>query len=105
MKHTGSPSNFKDLNLVFALFAAILTIDIIVLVSYTFHLLLMINVADKPGFGWVTLAFCLFGAPYFSPILAILASCTGNDQLIKTMGNMNSIMIAINVPLTLFFSY
>ena len=45
--------------------------------------------------------FVLFvlGAPYFSPALAMIASFKGRVDLMRTMSNMNSLMIYINIPL------
>ena len=46
-----------------------------------------------------------FGVPYFSPLLAIASAYTGSNDLMKLMGNMNSIMIVCNIPLTILISY
>jgi hypothetical protein len=102
MKHHGSPTKTKDLNRVFALFAAVLTVDILLLINFTLHI--FIPVTNFYHFGWLFF-FVFFGIPYFSPMIAVLASLSGSDQLLKTTGNMNSMMICFNIPLTIAFMF
>ena len=102
MKHHGSPTNSKDLNYVFALFAAVLTIDILLLINFTLHI--FIPKTNFNEFGWLFF-FVFFGIPYLSPLIAFIAAMSGNDQLLKTTGNMNSMMICFNIPLTLGFMF
>lgn len=102
MKHHGSPTNSKDLNMVFALFAGILTFDILLLINFTLHI--FIPVTNFKAFGW-PFFFVFFGIPYLSPLIAFTAALTGNDKLLKTSGNMNSMMICFNIPLTVFFQF
>lgn len=102
MKHHGSPTNSKDLYRIFALFAAVLTIDILLLINFTLHI--FIPVTNFYEFGWLFF-FIFFGIPYFSPLIAFFAAMTGNDQLLKTTGNMNSMMICFNIPLTVIFQW
>tara|TARA_B110000285_G_C14924815_1_gene514459 strand:+ start:115 stop:576 length:462 start_codon:yes stop_codon:yes gene_type:complete len=89
MKHFGSPTSTNDLNIVFALFAAVLTMDIILLVNYTYHIFISQKFND---FGW---AFMLLwpGIPYFSPLIAFVGAFLGNVNLLKMTGSMNSMMI------------
>lgn len=101
MKHFGSPTDTKDLNIVFALFAAILTADILVLINYTYHLFLPTSNFSK--FGW-PFFFIQFGIPYLSPLIAFIAAFIGSDSLLKTTGNMNALMIQFNIPLTVIAS-
>jgi len=49
-------------------------------------------------FGFLFIFFVL-GVPYFSPALALVASFKGRVDLMRTMSNMNSLMIYINIPL------
>ena len=100
MKHHGSPTRSKDLYNIFALFAAVLTIDILLLINFTLHI--FIPVSNFKEIGW-PFFFVFFGIPYFSPMIAFFAALTGNDQLLKTTGNMNSMMICFNIPLTVGF--
>ena len=50
MKHFGSPTKSNDLNMVFALFAAVLTLDIMLLVNYTYHIFMPKDNFNQ--FGW-----------------------------------------------------
>lgn len=102
MKHFGSPTNTNDLNIVFALFSATLTLDIMVLINYTYHLFL--PVSNFKTFGW-PFFFVWFGIPYLSPLIAFCAAFIGSDSLLKTTGNMNAMMIQINIPVTVLFSW
>lgn len=42
----------------------------------------------------------MFGVPYLSPVFAFLAALTGNQNMLKLTGNMNSMTIVFNIPLT-----
>ena len=79
MKHHGSPTNTKDLNVIFALFAGVLTVDILLLINFTLHIFL--PVTNFYEFGWAFF-FVFFGIPYFSPIIALIAALTGNNHLL-----------------------
>jgi hypothetical protein len=101
MKHHGSPTKSKDFNLVFILYSALVAIDAMVLFDYTMHIFTPIIHYEE--FGWAFFWF-YFGVPYFSIILAMASAYTGNHELMKLMGNMNSIMIVFNIPLTILMS-
>jgi hypothetical protein len=101
MKHHGSPTKSKDFNSVFVLYSCLVAIDCMVLINYTLHIFLPFRHFQQ--FGWAFFWF-YFGVPYFSPILALLSAYTGNLEMMKTMGNMNSLMIMFNIPLTIFVS-
>lgn len=101
-KHHGSPPGSKDLSFVFAFFAACVALDFMLLINYTLHI--MVPVSNFYSFGWVFM-FIIFGVPYFSPLLAFVAALNGSPQLLQTVGNMNSLMICVNIPLTLVVSY
>lgn len=80
MKHFGSPTRSNDLNIVFALFAATLSMDIMVIVNYTYHLFLPMS--NFTSFGWAFF-FVWFGIPYLSPLIAFIAAFVGSDSLLK----------------------
>lgn len=101
MKHFGSPTSSNDLNIIFALFAAILTMDIMLLVNYTYHIFLPSSNFDK--FGWAFF-FLWPGIPYISPLIAFVGAFLGSESLLKMTGSMNSMMIQFNIPATIFFS-
>jgi hypothetical protein len=79
MKHHGSPTNSKDLYMVFALFAGFLTVDVLLLINFTLHI--FIPVTNFSKFGWAFF-FIFFGIPYFSPLIAFVAALTGNGKLL-----------------------
>jgi len=78
-------------------FAAVLSLDIMLLVNLTFHIFLPVTNFTK--FGWVFF-FVYFLVPYISPILAITSAIQGSHHLLKQVGNLNSLVIMVNVPLT-----
>ena len=102
MKHFGSPTRTNDLNIVFALFAAVLTMDIMLLVNYTYHIFLPKQNFDQ--FGW---AFCFLWPliPYLSPLIAFVGAFLGSNNLLKMAGSMNSLMIQFNVPACILLSF
>lgn len=101
MKHFGSPTSTNDLNIVFALFAAILTMDIMLLVNYTYHM--FFPTTNFNSFGWAFI-FLWPGIPYLSALTAFVGAFLGNVSLLKMTGSMNSMMIQFNIPATIFFS-
>lgn len=101
MKHQGSPTKSKDFNLIFILYSALIAIDCLVLFNYSLHIFIPISHYEQ--FGWAFFWF-YFGVPYFSPMLALASAYTGNLEMIKIMGNMNSMMIMFNIPLTIVMS-
>mmetsp|Transcript_15273 Transcript_15273/g.25830 ORF Transcript_15273/g.25830 Transcript_15273/m.25830 type:complete len:309 (-) Transcript_15273:154-1080(-) len=102
MKHHGTPPGSNDLTIIFAFFAGVVAIDLMLLFSYSVHLLMPIE--NFYEFGWI-FVFIFFGIPYFSPLMAFYGALSGSDQVLKTVGNMNSIMITVNIPLTVALSY
>lgn len=91
----------KDLNWVFTLYSAVLALDLMMLINFTMHIFTPAENYDK--FGWAFL-FVFFGVPYLAPFFAIIAAITGDSTLMKTMGNLNSIAIIFNIPLTMLLS-
>ena len=72
-----------------------------VLFNYSLHIFVPFTHYEQ--FGWAFFWF-YFGVPYFSPILAIMTAYTGKYEYMKMMGNMNSMMIMFNIPLTMAMS-
>jgi hypothetical protein len=97
MKSHGAPPNTKDLSSYFMVYACILALDILLLINFTFHI--FIGRDHFKNFGWVFM-FVLFGVPYLSPVFAIMGAFTGNQNMLKLTGNMNSMTIVFNIPLT-----
>lgn len=96
-KHHGSPALNKDLNGVFILFAALLALDFMLLFQFTMNMFYpWHNYAD---FGWVFM-WIYFGIPYLAPLCAFIAAFFASPRLMRANGNMNSIMILVNIPLT-----
>ena len=98
MKHHGKPPTSSQLTPFFVAFAAILAVDIMLLVNFTFHLYLPVTNMDK--FGWI-FCFVYFGVPYLSPIFAIAGSLKGSAEMLKQVGNLNSLELMFNIPLTI----
>jgi hypothetical protein len=90
MKHFGSPTSTNDLNIVFALFSAVLTLDIMLLINYTYHL--FTPKANFNTFGWPFLLLWPL-IPYLSPLIAFLGAFLGSNDLLKMAGSMNSMML------------
>lgn len=101
MKHFGSPTSTNDLNIVFALFAAVLTLDIMLLVNYTYHIFMPSTNFDT--FGWPFLILWP-GIPFLSPLIAFIGAFLGSNDWLKMAGSMNSMMIQFNVPATVLMS-
>ena len=80
VKHHGKPPGSTNLTPFFVAFAAVLSIDIMLLINFTFHLLLPVTNMSK--FGWI---FCCvyFAVPFLSPMIAIASSITGNPYMMK----------------------
>ena len=97
-KHHGSPPATKDLNSFFILYACILAIDILLLVGFTYHC--FTPTAHFQTFGWAFM-FLHFGVPFFAPLCAMLSVCFGSQSLMKTSGNLNSMMMLFNIPITI----
>lgn len=88
MKHHATPPLTDNLTPFFVSYAAVLSIDILLLINFTLHLFLPItNMAE---FGW---AFCFFYfmVPYLSPLFAIASAISGNADILKQVGNLNSL--------------
>ena len=80
------------------LFAVFIAIDLLLLINFTIHI--FIPITNFTHFGFLFFFF-VFGTPYASPILALIASFTGKQHLMRIMSNMNSLMILINIPLVI----
>jgi hypothetical protein len=80
----------------FIWFAVLIAVDLLLLINFTLHIFFPITNFINFGFLFI---FFVFGAPYFSPALALVASFKGKVDLLRTMSNMNSLMILINIPL------
>ena len=101
MKHHGKPASENTLTFFFVLFAAVLSVDILLLINFTFHIFL--PVTNFYNFGWAFF-FVYGGVPYLSPILAIISAVKGSPHLLKQVGNFNSLEIMVNIPLTIFLA-
>mmetsp|Transcript_41110 Transcript_41110/g.62472 ORF Transcript_41110/g.62472 Transcript_41110/m.62472 type:complete len:177 (+) Transcript_41110:4219-4749(+) len=101
MKHHGTPPASKDLSLIFAAYSAIVSLDLLLLLNYTFHLI--IPMQNFWEFGWI-FSFVFFGVPYIAPVLALFSSMLGSESLMKHVGNLNAIAICFNIPLVLGLS-
>ena len=99
INHHGSPTVQKDLSYYFALYSVLLAFDVTVLINFTLHIFAKGD--NFPNFGWVFF-FILFGVPYFSPLFAIFAAVQGSNGWLKLSGNMNSMCVCFNIPLTAF---
>lgn len=101
LKHHGNPPGTKDLNWVFILYSAVLALDFLMLINFTMHIITPIE--NFASFGWA-FVFMFAGVPYLAPLFAIFAAITGRQTLMKTMGNLNSMAIIFNIPLTMLLS-
>ena len=101
MKHHGSPAASKDLSLIFALYSAVVALDLLLLLNYTFHI--FIPIQNFYSFGWI-FTFVYAGVPYISPILALISSFMGSEHLMKQVGNLNAITMCFNIPIVMVVS-
>jgi len=62
---------------------------------------MFLPITNLSTFGWVFF-FLYFGVPYLSPVLAIGAAISGSSNLLKAVGNLNSLECMVNIPLTLY---
>ena len=101
MKHHATPPLTGYLTPFFVAFAGVLSLDILLLIEFTFHMFLPST--NLAAFGW---AFCFFYfmVPYLSPLFAIASAITGNADLLKQVGNLNSLQIMVNIPLTMLLA-
>lgn len=101
LKHHGRPPSTVDLTTFFVLYAAVLSLDLLILINFFFRLFLPItNMAD---FGWAFLSLYPL-LPLASPVMAVVSAITGSVELLKTTSNMNSTMIIFNIPITFAFA-
>ena len=92
----GSPTDSKDLSSFFMLYSVVLAIDVIILISFSFHA--FFNQRNLYHFG---IAFCFFFClPYFTPLVATIAACCGSVSMLKLTGEMIAVTICINYPAT-----
>lgn len=96
INHMGTPSYRKDLTCTFIMYSILMSFDITLLVNFTFHCFAEDNF-EKFGF---IFCFVLFAVPYLSAIFHIIAAFSGEDIWLRVAGNMNSMLISINYPLT-----
>lgn len=99
LNHMGSPTSSKDLKFTMFMYCLICSCDVAMLSNFTFH---CFNGHNFEHFGFAFF-FLLFGVPYFSPILHILSAFSGSDNFLRMAGNMNTMLVTINYPLTFFF--
>ena len=93
----GSPTDSKDLSSFFMLYSVILAVDVIVLISFSFHA--FFNQRNLYHFG---IAFCYyFCLPYVTPLVATLAACKGSVSLLKLTGEMIAATMLVNYPATM----
>lgn len=101
-KHHGKPPSTDQLTPFFVAYAAVLSLDIMLLVNFTFHVFLPSTNFGR--FGW-----CFFFmyplVPYLSPIFSILGAMKGSPFLLKQVGNINSLCIMVNIPVTAIFAF
>jgi len=80
MKHHGTPPASKDLSIIFALYSAVVALDLLLLLNYTFHIFIPMN--SYYSFGWI-FVLVFPGVPYISPILALISAFMGSEHLMK----------------------
>lgn len=102
IKHQGTPTptiNTEDFTCMFMVYSVVCAMDITCLINFTYHIF-------RPGddnfenFGWVFF-FVLFGVPYLSPLFAFWAAFRGSAKWLKISGEMNTMCVTFNYPLTL----
>lgn len=79
------------------LYSIIFAVDITCLINFSFHCFL--NSKNFSSFGWV-FTFILFGVPFFAPLFAIISAFTGSESWLRLSGNMNSMCVCVNYPVT-----
>ena len=102
VKHNAKPPTRHDLTLYFVLMAAIVGLDIMVLINFMYHVFLPPTNFEQ--FGWVFF-FVYPLIPFLSPIFTLLSCILGSPILLRTVGNINATMVIFNLPLTLLFAY
>ena len=81
------------------LYCLVCALDVAMLSNFTFH---CFHGNNFKHFGFAFF-FIYAGVAYFSPILHILSAFSGSDNILRMAGNMNTMMLTINYPLTFFF--
>ena len=102
MNHQGSPTAAiatEDFTCMFMLYSIVVALDITNLINFTFHIFRKGD-DNFENFGWVFF-FVLFGVPYLSPLFAFISALKGSPRWLKLTGNMNSMCVCFNYPLTL----
>jgi len=102
VKHHGKPPTGHDLTGYFVFMAAIVGLDIMVLINFTYHIFLPPTNFEKFGFAFFFLYPLI---PILSPIFAITSAVVGSPTMLRTVGNLNATMIMFNIPLTMLFAY
>ena len=99
INHMGSPTASRDLKFTMFMYCLVLSFDVAMLSNFTFH---CFNGHNFEHFGFAFFFLPLL-VPYFSPFLHIVSAFTGNDNILRMAGNMNTMTVCINYPLTFFF--
>ena len=84
------------------IYSGLLSLDIMILLNYTFHL--FVPYTNFLKFGWVFM-FLMLLVPYSGPTIAFIASLKGSQYLMKVSSHMNSLTIISNNPLVLILSF
>jgi len=88
-----------SLNFWFLMFAATLAVEFLMTTIFLLHI--ANPVANVWGFGFPFL-FILPGLPIIAPFWGLLAILCGSATMLKSYSNMNSTMVLVNYPLTIF---
>lgn len=97
MKHHGGPPYSHEINYWLIAYSLILSLDIMVFSNYCIHMITPMQNFYHFGWAFVLIYFML---PYLSPICAIVAAITGSPELMRSYGNMNALIVLVNIPLT-----
>ena len=97
IKQYGSPTSSKDINMYIFLYSLLVSIDFVLLFSYTMHILT--PASNYFDYNLWVFIWIYFAVPYVPPVLAISSAFNGKVSTLKTMSAFNSIMILVNIPL------
>jgi hypothetical protein len=102
MKHHGSPCAGEDMTWYFVALSALVSLDIMLLVNMCIH-------CFYPATNMAAFGFAFWFLPPFLPLLApcwsLYAAVTGSVSAMKTVGNLNSVIATVTIPLTMWFAY
>lgn len=102
VKQQGSPAESEDLTFYFVLYAAIVSIDIMLLLTMGLHCSYPEENFFK--FGWAFWLMPPFVA-VLSPFFAISAALHGSATQLKIVGSLNQAMVLVTIPLTLYLAH